>query len=160
MGYCIANIECCEPTMLRVDPDVEVVLGAQRGMCAPVLLFADDRDRLVAYFKDQWGGDEEWTAEVISEIEEVEREGARPFGIFDDADCTHRIATVEARTAIEALDRFADGEGFALYSDLIRESVANEADETHPDRWLYYTEDIVLGGPFTNHEVFAAEVNA
>ena len=64
MGYCIANIECCEPTMLRVDPDVEVVLGAQRGMCAPVLLFADDRDRLVAYFKDQWGGDEEWTAEV------------------------------------------------------------------------------------------------
>lgn len=167
MAYQLGPIEACEPSFLPADPDVEVSGMFDNGtMCGAVTLTADDPRILRRYFLKNFGGEEDgepmgWAQEVLDGMQEVERRQS-VWNITDSPGAGGQIlGTYTGITALEALDGFAIREGFAPYSALIRDRVDDGP-------WLYYIEiegentlpDLILGGPFTNHEVFAHEVQS
>ena len=150
----LSDVEACEPTMLRLDPDVHVVeYHGARSMCPLVTLYSESRELMAAYLRDQWGSDEDtggWTSEAVAGIEECDPP-APTWWLIRHAFTGETLAEVEAVFALDALSEYAVAEGFVPYADLIREQPTEDGE----GQWAHYTEEVEVCGIFTNYSIKA-----
>ncbi len=170
--FLVEDVEACEPNeLLRDLPEgiTFTISGTHGGSakCPSVNIMGPTREAVLDFVAVNWGikdgsGDGEWFEDQVVKrvVQDLADPEARQWVVTENpADVHATLWTGRAKTAIEALDAFAEEKEFARYSDLLSGSAGPEHAEGlvgdvqfDGSRWAIFTNTTVYAIPVTTVE--------